>query len=122
MKFMCEPRRLTIKLEGMEQLWALKRKLQLSPATIAAIDFIPQQPALQDFKGRLRFPGTALPWRFLAGSYIQHGQREFWYVHLHQEGLITIDCKPGTFEYDRIRLSCPPDIAQDITDWWRGAR
>ena len=119
MRFTCDTDQLKITLEGMERLWALKRELRISRATIATINFVPHTPAMQDFKGYLRFPGTAIPWRFLAGTYIRQGKREFWYLHLEQPGVLTIDLLPGAYAYDRVRLTCRPEIAQDIVDWWR---
>lgn len=119
MKFIPEPNQLTIKLEGLEQLWALKRRLQIPHFAIAEIDFLAQTPLVQDYKGYLRFPGTALPWRFLAGSYNRGDQREFWYVHMQQPGVLTIILKPDTLNYSKIRVTCSPQIAQSIVDWWQ---
>jgi len=119
MKFIPEPNQLTIKMEGLEQLWALKRRLQVPHFAVAEINFLAQTPLVQDFKGYLRFPGTALPWRFLAGSYNRGGQREFWYVHMQQPGVLTIILKPDTLNYSKIRVTCSPQIAQSIVDWWQ---
>ncbi len=119
MKFITEPNQLTITLEGFEQVWALKRRLQIPHYAIAAVDFVAQQPVLQDYKGFLRFPGTALPWRFLAGSYNRKNTREFWYVRMQQPGVLTITIKPETLNYDKIRLTCSPEIAQSVVDWWQ---
>lgn len=121
MKFKLEPSQLTIRLEGMEQFWALKRRLQIPVHAISDISFIDQEPAMQDFYGHVRFPGTSVSWRFLAGSYRRQGRREFWYVRLRQTGMITIILKPGTLHYSRIRLTCTPDIAEDILRWWQAA-
>lgn len=119
MKFTPSDGHLTITLQGMEQLWALKRRLELSRDAIEDVEFVEGLPALQDFRGFLRFPGTAWPWLFLAGSYLRHGEREFWYIHLRQPGLLVITLKTGALQYDRIRLTCTPEVAQDIADWWQ---
>ncbi|MEK7152339.1 MAG: hypothetical protein AAB834_00175 [Patescibacteria group bacterium] len=119
MKFITEANQLTIILEGFEQLWALKRRIQVPHFAISEVDYLSQQPSLQDYRGYLRFPGTALPWRFLAGSYVHKGEREFWYVRMKQPGVLIVTLKSDTTNYDKIRLSCTPEIAQDIADWWQ---
>jgi len=122
MKFICEDDRLIVQLEGLEQLWALKRRLEIPRAAIETVQYAAHAPTLQDFHGYLRFPGTAVPWRFLAGSYIRRGNREFWYVHLQQPGLMVIRMLPGSFAYGSIRLSCRPDIAQAVVGWSGNAK
>jgi hypothetical protein len=119
MKFMLEPNQITIKLEGFEQLWALKRRLQIPHYAIADVNYEAQVPTMRDFRGYLRMPGTSVPWRFLAGSYRGEGQREFWYIHMQQPGVLTLHLTAETLNYDRIRVTCEPEIAQDIADWWQ---
>jgi hypothetical protein len=119
MKFTTEPNQLTIELEGFERLWALKHRLQIPHYAISEVDFLAQTPVMQDYGGFLRFSGTSLPWRFLAGSYVRKGQREFWYVRTQQPGVMTITLKPGALRYGRIRITCSPEIALSIADWWR---
>lgn len=122
MNIIPEPNQLTIELEGLERLWALKRRLQVPHFAIAGVEFLARTPAMQDYKGYVRFPGSSLPWRFLAGSYRQGDQREFWYVRMQQPGVLTITLKPGTLNYDRIRLTCTPEIAQGVADWWQARK
>lgn len=103
----------------MERLWALKRCLRVPRAAITEVDYLAQRPAMQDFWGYLRIPGTSIPWRFLAGTFWRKGDREFWFVRIKHEGVMTIDIKPGIFPYQRLRISCTALIAQDVNDWWR---
>jgi hypothetical protein len=119
MQFITEPNQLTIKLEGFEKLWALKRRLQIPHYAILEVDYLSSPPALQDFKGFLRFPGTSWPWRFLAGSYNRGKEHEFWYIQMKQPGLLVITLKPGTLNYDKVRLTCSPEVAQEVADWWQ---
>jgi hypothetical protein len=119
MRFIEEPNQLTIKLEGTEQLWALKQRIQIPHFAILEIDFQPQQPLMKDLWGYWRIPGTAVPWLFLAGSYRRKDEREFWYLHMRREGVLTITLKPGTLNYTKIRVSCTPEVAQSIADWWQ---
>lgn len=119
MKFVAQDDVLIIRLEGMEKLWALKGRLQIPRFAVLEVDYIAQRPLMQDFWGYVRIPGTSLPWRFLAGTFWRKGQREFWFVRLRHQGVMTIDLKPGTFPYRRLRISCDAETAQAISDWWR---
>jgi hypothetical protein len=119
MKFQIEPNQLTITLEGVEQVWALKRRLQIPHYAIEDVDYLAQTPRMQDYHGYIRIPGATIPWHFLAGSY-KHGKlREFWYVKMRQPGVLVLLLKPQTLNYDKIRITCAPEIAQDIADWWQ---
>lgn len=119
MKFLFGQIQLTIQLEGFEQVWALKRRLQIPRHAIANITFFAEQPAMQDYTGHLRLPGTAVPGLFLAGSYVKKQHREFWYVRLRHPGVVVITLYPEALNYDSIRLTCTPQIAQSIVDWWQ---
>jgi len=119
MRFIRQESQVTLQLEGMEQLWALKRRLQIPRFAISEINYEPDVPVLQDFEGRLRMPGTMLPLSFAAGSFRKGDEREFWYVRLKQPGIMTIELKRDTLNYDRVRVTCDADTAQAITEWWR---
>ena len=119
MKFVMQDDLLTIRLEGMEKVWALKGRLQVPRYAVSEIDYLAQRPMLQDFWGYLRIPGTGVPWRFLAGTFWRKGEREFWFVRMKHQGVLTIGLKPDTFPYHRLRISCSAEMAQDVSDWWR---
>lgn len=122
MRFRPTGDQLCVEFEGWEKLWALKRRLVIPRTAVVEVDFWNQEPVLQDFRGYLRIPGTAVPWRFVAGSFWREASREFWYVRFRQAGLLTIELQKGAFPYDRLRLSCDPLTAQAVADWWRGAQ
>jgi hypothetical protein len=119
MKFFLEANQLTIRLEGVERVWALKRRLQVPHYAIADVDYLSELPSVKDYRDYIRLPGTSIPWYFLAGSYRDGKKREFWYVKLRQAGVLVISLKRNTLNYDKLRISCPAEIAQDIADWWR---
>lgn len=119
MKFIAGNKELRIELEGLEKLWALKGSLTIPKSQILEVDFKPVKPVMQDFWGYLRLPGTSLPWFFVAGTFRGRGKKEFLFVRIKQPGLLVITLKPGA-EYDRIRLTCKPEIALGLADWWRG--
>lgn len=118
MRFIQQANQLTIKLEGFEQVWALKRRIQIPHYAIEQIGFIAQQPVMRDLWGYWRIPGTALPWLFLAGTYRHKDMREFWYLRMRQPGVLLITLKKGALNYTTIRVTCNAEIAQSIADWW----
>jgi hypothetical protein len=118
MRFITHNGELTIRLEGFDQLWALKRRILVPRQAISEVDFIPEQPLMKDYWGYWRL-GTAMPWVFLAGTYWRKGEKEFWFMRLRQPGLLVITFKEGATEYAKIRVSCSAEIAQDIADWWQ---
>jgi hypothetical protein len=113
---------LTLELEGLEKLWALKSRLRIPRGAIIGVNYNPDAPAMQDFWGYLRLPGTSLPWRFLAGTFWRKGDREFWFVRMRTMGILEMELKSDAFPYRRIRISCDPETAQSVSDWWQGAR
>ena len=122
MKFLIKGDILTIQLEGFERLWALKSKLVIPRTTVTGVEYNAQSPAMQDFWGYLRIPGTSVPWRFLAGTFWKQNTREFWFVRMRDAGVVLIDLKSRTSPYRRIRISCSPETAQTIADWWQEGR
>lgn len=119
MKFSLEANQLTIRLEGVERVWALKRRLQIPHYAIASINYLSDLPTAEEYHNYTRLPGATIPWYFRAGSYRRGKKREFWYVKMRQAGVLVIAFKTGTLNYDKLRISCPADIAQNIADWWR---
>jgi hypothetical protein len=118
MQFIIEADQLTIQFEGLEKLWALKRRLQIPRYAIMEVDYLASQPMMRDLWGYWRLPGASLPGVFLAGSYRRDGEREFWYLRLRTPGVLTLTFEPDALKYDKTRLTCTPEIAQEIADWW----
>jgi hypothetical protein len=118
MKLIAQDDTLIIQLEGAERFWALKNNVQVPRFAVLDVDYNPEVPVLQDFSGHLRFPGSNWFWQFMAGTFIRGGVREFWYVRMQTPGVLLIDIKPGMFPYQKIRLSCDPETAQGVADWW----
>lgn len=121
MNFILEPAQLTIKMEGFEKFWALKSRLQIPQYAIENITYDlgkPQVSALH--RPFFRFPGSALPGILFAGTYMKRGERDFWYLNMQQEGVLSMTFRPGTLNYDRAILSCAsPEMAAQIIAWWK---
>lgn len=113
---------LEIRLEGLEKVWALKSCLRVPHQAILEVDYTAKAPAMQDFGGYVRIPGTSVPWWFLAGTFWRKGSREFWFVRMRDLGILIIELKPDSFPYRRIRISCHPETAQAVADWWQQER
>ena len=122
MKFVLQNNMLIVRLEGLEKLWTLKSQLQVPRRAILEVDYVAQRPAMQDFQGAVRLWGTHVPWRFLAGTFRRRTAREFWFVRTKHLGVMKIELKPGSAAYQRLRLSCDPETAQDVADWWQRGR
>ncbi|HSX28124.1 MAG TPA: hypothetical protein VLF60_01600 [Candidatus Saccharimonadales bacterium] len=120
MRFHPEHDTLTVTLEGWERVWALKKSLAIPAAAIMAVTFTPDRPhRVGQWTPRLRFPGTAIPGIFLAGTYLWRGERDFWYLHLRRPGVLTIICHPGAFAYNTICLSCDEATGHELLYWWK---
>jgi hypothetical protein len=116
--YITEQNQLTVQLEGLEKLWALKSRLQIPAYAIADIAFVDEQPRMKGQWSFVRFPGARIPGVLLAGTYHKRGERDFWYLDVRQKGVLTIVFKPETLNYDRVLLSCNRDIAEHLAAWW----
>lgn len=120
MKIFGEGDQLTIQLEGLEKLWALKSRIKIPRQVISNINLLEESPKKNFALPFIKFPGTVLPGVLLAGSFIKPGERDFWYLRVHHPGVLSIDLDPGSFAYDRIMVSCDSDSAAQAINWWRG--
>ena len=90
---------LTIEVEGIHKLWALKSTLQVPLADIKSVRHDPER-ANRIFPG-FRMPGTHIPAVYTAGTYYQSDFRpDFWSVR-HREQAIVIQCRKEA-AYDEI--------------------
>ena len=73
------PTSLVVHINGADQFFALKSRLEVPLEHIAGVDAsVPE--ARQIWHG-LRMGGTNLPGVITAGRYLQHGEWAFWDVH-----------------------------------------
>src|SRR5579864_3829553 len=73
------PDRLIVHIEGVDQFFALKSRLDVPLEHIARVDVRPAE-ARQVWHG-LRVGGTNLPGVITAGRFLHQGQWAFWDVH-----------------------------------------
>lgn len=119
MKVIAHPDGLLIKLEGLERLWALRRQLSIPKQVIASVQFLDEKPPQNFALPFIKLPGTVLPKILMAGQFVKPGERDFWYLRVQHEGMVSIRSKPGSFKYDRVLLSCDAETANDIVQWWK---
>lgn len=97
----------------------MRRQLVIPKRAIASIEYIDQKPPQNFAWPFIKFPGSVLPRILMAGTFVKPGERDFWYLRVKHEGMISIMTIPGSFNYGRVLLSCDSDTANDIGHWWR---
>ena len=81
---------LVLHVRGADELWGLKRSLEIP---LAHISEIRADPAIaHGWWHGLRFPGTNIPGVLTAGTFYQDGKRVFWDVH-NPDNTIVIELK-----------------------------
>src|SRR6266700_4844044 len=79
--------RVVFDVEGMDQLWALRTRLQIPIAHVASVEYDPEQFGM--WWHGIRLMGTAIPGLFAAGTFYYHGEMVFWDVR-HPENTIIV--------------------------------
>jgi hypothetical protein len=124
MLFHIEDDLLTVKFQGVEQFWAVKRKLLIPKVNITnTIWHDAVQISRREFGWRIG--GSALPGVLMAGRFMGHEGRNFVYVQ-HPQGwtgdiqlkhVLEIELKD--YPYHRLFFTVDkPDIAEGIIGWW----
>jgi hypothetical protein len=70
---------LVVHVQGMDQLWALKSRLEIPLAHVVAAEVDPE--IAREWHKGIRAPGTHVPGVITAGTFYQDGERVFWDVH-----------------------------------------
>jgi len=73
------PDTLIIDIEGTDKLWALKSRLQVPLANVAAV--APAESEAREWLHGIRLGGTHIPGVITAGRFYSHGKWVFWDVH-----------------------------------------
>ena len=126
MRFITEDDALTIKLEGIEVFFGLKRRLILPRAKVVSVEWQP----LYQFTGRLwRVSGSGIPGLLYAGHFWAAGS--LYYLYLHQplgvgwiNGAVrapnVLVITMADYRYKQLLLTCNQDVAAGVINWWRG--
>ena len=73
------PDTLIIDIEGTDKLWALKSRLQVPLANVAAV--APAESEAREWLHGIRLGATHIPGVITAGRFYSHGKWMFWDVH-----------------------------------------
>jgi hypothetical protein len=125
MKFVIDDDILTIKFEGLEQVWAFKRRLIVPRIKIERAVW---QPGVVLPRGELglRVGGTGLPSVLYAGRFAGRDGLNFVYLKRPQydhgvklANALTLEMRD--YRYQRIILTIDdPAMATDLIAWWSG--
>ena len=70
---------LVVHVQGMDQLWALKSRLEIPLAHVVGAEVDPE--IAREWHKGIRAGGTHVPGVITAGTFYQDGERVFWDVH-----------------------------------------
>ena len=70
---------LVVHVQGMDQLWALKSRLEIPLAHVVGAEVDPE--IAREWHKGIRAGGTHVPGVVTAGTFYQEGERVFWDVH-----------------------------------------
>jgi hypothetical protein len=86
----CDDTTLTVEIQGLHKVWAVKNRLEIP---LANVEGITRDPSIA-FPGwkALKLPGTHIPGVFTAGTFRIDGEWVFWDVR-HLEHAVVIDLR-----------------------------
>ena len=119
MNIVAHPDAIDIEMQGLEVFWALRKRLVIPRQVISSIEYIDRKPPQNFAWPFIKFPGSVLPKVVMAGTFVKPGEKDFWYLRVRHEGMISIVTQPDSFKYDRVLLSCDVETANDIGHWWK---
>ncbi|WP_437598585.1 hypothetical protein WMF28_38175 [Sorangium sp. So ce590] len=110
--------RLTLTLEGVERLWAVK----LAPIVVPREHVTRAEATLPPATWRqIRAPGTALPGLIKAGTYYTDRGKEFWYtVRRRKHNPLTIELEGESYRRLVLTIDDSTGWIARINAWARG--
>jgi hypothetical protein len=99
---------LIIEIKGWDQVWALKRRLDIPLNHVTRI-----RGAADEIPRGIRIPGTHLPGVIAAGTFYDGGEKAFWAVH-NSERAIAIDLHDEEYSMLVLEVADPDATIQDI--------
>jgi hypothetical protein len=102
---------LIVHVRGMDQLWALRSRLEIPLSHVVSAQADPQEA--QGWWRGIRTGGTHMPGVITAGTFYQEGERVFWDVH-HPEKALIIRLRDERYQRLVIEVDDPPATAAAI--------
>lgn len=117
------PTNLTVRPLGRNWAFALKRSLSAAKAEVAAVERGGR--LAENGPVGLRFPGTNVPGRFLAGTFWkfwggQEGRVKSFWVRRHPDKCIRIDLANHDYDYLMVEVDDPEAEIARIEAWLKG--
>lgn len=111
---------LVIQLEGMECVYALRRKLVVPKSSIVSVTW---QPEFTDWRRpEFRLPGSFLPGAIIAGSFYTKQGWDFIYstkprgwTHPTLSGVMVVETNKK--RYARVIVGVPESMAKEVATW-----
>ena len=102
---------LVVHVQGMDQLWALKSRLEISLSHVVGAEIDPQ--VAREWHEGIRATGTHVPGVITAGTFYQDGEWVFWDVH-DPERTVVIHLKDERYARLVIEVDDPPATAAAV--------
>ena len=125
MKFITNDDQLTIKLEGMEMLWGLKRKLVLPREKIVDLVWVPE---FDTSDLMLRIGGSNIPKVLLAGHFRDIDTKETLYLYLRRPAGMALarslrdanvlSVTMQDYSYAKVIVNAEPDTGAALMNWF----
>lgn len=126
MKFVADTDELTIKLEGAEVFFGLRRQLVVPKQQITGLEWAPEFT----YDGPLlRAAGAGFPGVLYAGQFRDVRIKEWLYLYVrnprgmsiggHMTGKNVLIVTTEEYRYKQIIVNCQPDIGATLTSWWQ---
>lgn len=129
MKFLAEDDTVTITFEGWEIIWCLRRKLVIPRAAITSLTWTPE--FMYTGERFFRLGGTGAPGLLYAGNFRSSSGWYFLFVRRPKgRNWLTgggfrapeiLDITTQDYKYERLMLSCQPDIGASLMNWFRNS-
>jgi len=105
--------RVTFRVEGLHQLWALRSELDIPLEHITAVDVDPEQVGI--WWHGFKLVGTDVPGLFAAGTFFYHGELVFWDVR-HPEHTIIVSLAHERYKKLILEVEDPLVVAAMLRD------
>src|SRR5215211_4714599 len=102
---------LVVHVQGMDQLWALKSRLEIPLAHVVGAEVDPE--IAREWHKGIRAGGTHVPGVIMAGTFYQEGELVFWDVHDPEKTLV-IQLRDERYARLVIEVDDPRDTAAAI--------
>jgi hypothetical protein len=102
---------LILRMEGMDEVWALKSELTIPLKHITEVRM--DEEVVRGWYHGIKFPGSNIPGILTAGTFYQDGKRVFWDIH-HPEAAVVISLTHESYSELVIEVEDPQGLVRDI--------